>query len=148
MKDKQSWSKSPLSVFRHKLSYKDFLENIRRLVPNLNQNASAQKLSEMYERYIANFDKIEKTSASRIKLSTIGFFSSTNTNIKYWLDRGWSEEQALLKIKNRQSICTPDIAKKIQETLDEGELISHPKSKQHEGKNPLCLNTSLPKPLG
>jgi len=117
MKGKQSWSKAPLVVFRNKLSYEDYLENIRKLVPNLNQDASMQKFAEMYDRYIANFSKIEKTLASRIKLSTIGFFSSTQVNVKYWLDRGWNEEEALAKIKVRQSTCTPEIAKKIQETL-------------------------------
>jgi len=117
MKGKQSWSKAPLSVFRNKLSYEEFVENVRKLVPNLNQDASEQKFSEMYDQYISRFNTIEKTIASRIKLSTIGFFSSTQVNAKYWLDRGWNEEEALAKIKARQSTCTPEIAKKIQKTL-------------------------------
>jgi len=119
MAEKQSRSKAPLSVFRNKLSYEDFVKNARQLVPNFNQEAAEQCFIEMYSRYLESYSIIEKTPASRIKLGTIGFFSKTQLNIKYWTDRGWDDEYALEKIKSRQATCTPEIAKKIQATLSQ-----------------------------
>lgn len=123
MNDKQFRSKAPLSVFKNKLLYKVFVEKVRQLVPNLNQDASKQLFEEMHTRYLNNFNQIIKTSASRIKLSTIGFFSATQLNVKYWTDRGWDNCCSIEKIKARQATCTPEIAKKIQKTL---------KAKSHE----------------
>jgi hypothetical protein len=117
MAEKQSRSKAPLSVFKSKLSFEVYIEKIKQLVPNLNKNAHVQKFIEMHIRYLDNFGQIENTSASRIKLNMIGFFSATQLNSKYWTDRGWDADIALEKIKKRQSTCTPEIAKKIQETL-------------------------------
>jgi len=117
MVDKRFRSKAPLSVFKNKLSYEDFIKNVRQLVPNFNQDADECFFTKSYARYLERYSIIEKTSTSRINLSIVGFFSKTQLNTEYWLDRGWSLDSALEKIKSRQSTCTPEIAKKIQATL-------------------------------
>ncbi|MFM2010810.1 MAG: Tenacibaculum phage PTm1 [Bacteroidota bacterium] len=117
MKGTQSKSKNPLSIFKNKLSYDDYIKYVRQLVSNFNYDADTNEFEKMYQRYLDNYVQIEKKQASRICLSMIGFFSATQLNINYWIDRGWSKAQAIEKIKKRQSTCTPEIAAKIQATL-------------------------------
>jgi hypothetical protein len=118
MKEKLIKSKAPLSIFWNKLSYEEYENNVRKLVPYFNQNASKEFIFKMYNLYLSNYNHIKTLSPCRINLSLIGFFSKTQSNIKYWIDRGWDLEEAKKKLKKRQSTCNPEIAKKIQKTLN------------------------------
>lgn len=118
LKEKQSPNKNPFFIFTDKLSYEEYDYYIKKLVRNFNPNADKTSIDRLYEIYLNLFDSLEKMPWYRINTTNLGLFSKTQANLQYWIDRGWSENESLEKRKKRQSTCTPEIAKKIQATLN------------------------------
>jgi len=118
MSEKQLHKTNSLSIFRdNMLSIEEFIKASIDNVPNFNPDVNLYDIKKMYHKYLTNYDSLQILSNRNLKLSSIGFFSKTNLNIEYWLDRGWCINEAINKIKKRQSTCNKDIAKKIQNTL-------------------------------
>jgi hypothetical protein len=77
-KNTKNKSSNPLTVFRNKLQIDEFKKYSLQLIPNINQNASFEYFDLMYHNYLENYTNIVKLQPSRIKFSSIGFFSKTN----------------------------------------------------------------------
>jgi len=145
MEDQPKKNKSnPLSVFKADLQRDEFECYIKQLALNFNQDATTEFIDLIFQKYLSKKDVILLTSPSRIKLSTIGLYCKTHLNQQYWLDRGWNKEEAEFHISKRQATCTPEIAKKIQATLNSKsneEKIAINKKKGN-GLNPEWLSKS------
>lgn len=62
----------------------------------------------LYESYKALFLSLDKNIKIIIRISTLGIYSKTTTNIKYYLDRGWSIEESKEMLKNRQTTSSKE----------------------------------------
>jgi len=81
------------------VSYDLFKEIIFEIIPSLNKNIEENFLIQKYEHYL-NIFKLKK---SQPNLSFLGFYSNTRLNKRYYISRGWSEEESISFIKKLQS---------------------------------------------
>lgn len=84
----------------------EYCEVIRKCVKSLNPNMPTEFLRTKYSLYRCKFDEFVKIQGFReiINISDLGFYSKTNTSLLYYLDRGWSNEEAKQFLVKRQAI--------------------------------------------
>ena len=73
--------------------------DILKAITNINLN-NIDNLNEKYKIYV---DQIINKIYS-FSLTDIGIYSKNNTNLKYYIDRGWNQEESKILLNNRQSI--------------------------------------------
>lgn len=140
-------NKELINLFKKdKLNLDEYLETIIEIIPSINKD-NIENLEEKYLIYCSCYDDIYNGEnkitvrflTKNINNTRVGFFSKTNLNIKYWLDRGWNEEYSNQMIKKRQSTNSVEFIKnKYGEDVNVEEILSDRKSKWLETtlKNP------------
>ena len=131
-------NKNLITLFQES-NYKSFEEylNILQMITKINLN-NLSVLKAKYNIYIEYFNYIKTLNIKTIrqynkycKLSNIGFYSLTNLNVKYWVDRGFSEIEAKEFIKNRQSTNNAlSLKDKLNITLEEANNIVQNRAKK------------------
>jgi hypothetical protein len=110
VKNKTIHKKNPVDIL-------EFHKNIQ-ISCNFSDNPNLTVLKNLYKFYCENFhlyDNYKKRNfGNPYKLLKL---HPNCRNLKYYLDRGYSEEFGLSKIKKLQATCNIEIAKKIQSTL-------------------------------
>jgi hypothetical protein len=84
-------------------------------INNFNVNCSALFINKKYSEYLMIFEYLQINSKQKFLIYPtfdLNIFSSRNTDLRYYLDRGWSNSEACLKLKKRQSTLS------IDESLD------------------------------
>lgn len=114
------------------LDFDSYFEIIKHNIKNLNSNLS--KFKNHYDLYLELFNKHSNLNTSVknfVNQTNLGFWSLTNSNIKYYISRGWNKADAKKMIKERQS--TWDI-NKVSKThncsIEDARLIISERSKK------------------
>jgi len=88
-----------LEVFEKTSDFELFLrENYSCL--NFDSEIVREKIKYVFELFIDLDEVVQYTRLTRRLKSAFGFLHKNVTKKEYWIERGWSEEYALLKIKN------------------------------------------------
>jgi hypothetical protein len=79
---------------------------VKRYVLSFNQNCDLLFLQKKYNDYLCKFANFELHKDHRfiIRLDKdLNIFSKNNTDLRFYIDRGWSEDEAKIKLKDRQT---------------------------------------------
>lgn len=96
----------------------DHFKSILIINYNMNKHIKDSFLLEFYSNYVYSFDKRWEDKTFNFSLTLFKRkLNSKSTTLQYYLDRGYDLEDAKEALRKRQSTCTKEIAKKIQDSL-------------------------------
>jgi hypothetical protein len=95
------------------VSYEEYKDIIFRAIYQINPDSSEKFFKEKYKLYCNIFDK----KFDYRNTSKLGFYSTTTTNIQYYLSRGWNKDEAECLLKKRQSVSKSKFIKKYGKDL-------------------------------
>jgi len=75
-----------------------FIEIVKNSIKEINVNAHNDFFAHKYDDYVRLFNDINYVK--QLTISKLGFYSKTRFNIQYYTTRGWSQDEATLKISN------------------------------------------------
>lgn len=94
------------------VSFDDYRYAIIQQVPNFNLACSLDFLKKKYDDYLVRFYIFKSQHIGRFVVNltdNLNIFSKNNIDPQYYIDRGWSMDEALIKIKDRQNTISGSI---------------------------------------
>lgn len=91
---------------------KEFIVLLNKIINNLKDGYVPKELSDYYQSNKNN--TISGIKKFKMKLKSF-FYNKTILNSEYWISRGWDSEEAIVKIKKRQSDRSKVRHKKLKE---------------------------------